>query len=84
MNNKHTLDIFLPECMSEKSRLVFGRGTVPGSERTARKCDMTIRNITTLKTTTFTAPTRLHKSKPKSKYKTSCSQNSLHLPIHST
>lgn len=55
--------------MSEKSRLVLGRGTVPGSERTALKCDMTIRNIIILKMTTFTAPTRLHRSKPKSKYK---------------
>lgn len=51
--------ILLPLCMSEKSRLVFGRGTIPGSANTARPCDSDIRNITTLNATTWKAPHKL-------------------------
>ncbi len=49
-------DFFWPECMSEKSMLVFGNGTIPGSEMTARVWEINMRNTIVLKSTTFRAP----------------------------
>lgn len=48
-------------CMSEKSTLVWGRGTTPGSLHTAFKCDIISSSTIVLKTTTLNGP---HKLKP--------------------
>ena len=50
---------FLPLCKWEKSILVVGSGTIPGSDVTARICDMASKNSSVLNTVIFKAPQKL-------------------------
>lgn len=60
---KHSLTLCIgepnPLCMSEKSKLLSGNGTIPGSENTALKWDMISKNTIVLKQTTLKAPHKL-------------------------
>lgn len=47
------------ECMSEKSSLFCGKGTVPGSDKTALKCAMPSNRIKVLNITALKAPHKL-------------------------
>lgn len=54
--------MYLPvsaECISEKSIRVCGKGTVPGSETTALKCDIVKSSTSTLKITVWNVPHKL-------------------------
>lgn len=56
-----------PLCMSEKSKLLSGNGTIPGSENTALRWDIISKNTMVLKHTTLNAPHKL-KKKRKDRY----------------
>lgn len=47
------------ECKSEKSSLVRGSGTMPGSQNTALRCAIASRKMIVLKSTTLTGPQSL-------------------------
>jgi len=53
----------VPCCNSDKETLVCDRGTVPGSEHIALKCDTVRRNRNVLKSTMWNGAHKLKKAK---------------------
>lgn len=56
----------LPEWISEKSTLLWGKGTTPGSEHTAFRWAIASKNIIVLKRTTLKGPHKLEREEKNS------------------